>query len=111
MEDLYICKSCWLVATPKVITKGSSLTEVLLWGLFVIPGIFYSSWRHISKDKVCPSCHSLALVPMNSIIGQKLFDEINSNRNTRFVRRLLSYKQDDLIRDRHQNHEIQYKVQ
>ena len=110
MKDLYICRACWLVATPKSITKGSSLIEVVLWGLFLIPGVLYSVWRFITKEKVCPVCSSLAVVPINSAMGQKFFNEIHSNRNTRFVKRVLKYQQDDFIRVDHQNHEGQYQV-
>ena len=110
MKDLYICRACRLVATPKIIAKGSSRIEIMLWCLFIIPGIIYSSWRHISKDKVCPACSSLAAIPINSVMGQKFFDEIHSNRNTRFVRRVLNYQQDDFIRVGHQSHEGLYQA-
>jgi hypothetical protein len=98
MKDLYICRACRLVATPKSITKGPSLIEVLLWGLFLIPGILYSAWRFITKEKVCPVCSSLAVIPINSLMGQKIFNEIHSNRNTRFVKRVLNYQHYDFIK-------------
>lgn len=110
MKDLYICRACWLVATPKIVAKGSSLIEIMLWCLFIIPGIFYSSWRHISKDNVCPACFSLAVVPINSLMGRKFFDEIPSKRNVRFIKRVLNYRPDDFIRAGHQNRGEQYQV-
>lgn len=109
MKDLYICRACWLVATPKIIAKGSYLIEIMLWCLFIIPGIFYSSWRHISKDKVCPACSSLAVVPINSSMGKKLFDEIPSKRNIRFIKRVLNYRTDDFIKVNHKGHEGQHQ--
>ena len=110
MKDLYICRACWLVATPRNITKGSSLIEVVLWGLFLIPGIIYSAWRFITKEKVCPICSSLSVVPINSEMGQKFFDDIHSNRNTGFVKKVLNYQHHDFIKVDHQIHEGQYQV-
>jgi len=110
MKDLYICKACWLIATPRVIKKGSHVLEKILWCFLILPGIIYSTWRHITKENVCPTCSSLAVFPINSIPGQKLFEEIHSNRNTRFVRRVLTYRQDDFMRARYPSREIHYHV-
>jgi hypothetical protein len=107
MKDLYICRACWLVATPKIITKGSALIEVMLWVLFLIPGIIYSVWRYITKDKVCPACSSLAVSPIDSFMGQKFFEDMSSRRNTTFVRKVLNYQQNDFIRVDQRNHEGQ----
>jgi len=92
MKDLYICRACWLVATPKIITKGSTFIEVVLWCLFLIPGILYSVWRYITKEKVCPGCFSLGVSPIDSLMGLKFFDDVRSNRNTRFVRKVINYQ-------------------
>jgi hypothetical protein len=89
--------------------KGSYLLEIILWCLCIVPGFFYSLWRHISKDKVCPACSSLAVIPINSVMGHRFFDEIHSNRNTRFVRRVLNYQQDDFIRIGYKRYEGQYQ--
>jgi hypothetical protein len=110
MKELYICKACWLVASPKIITKGSSLNEVLLWCLFIIPGILYSVWRFITKEKVCPECSSLAVVSIYSVMGQKFFDEIYSNRNTRFGKRLVNDPQYGFSKVDHEILEGQYQV-
>jgi hypothetical protein len=75
MKDLYICRTCWVIATPKNVIKGSFLIEIVLWCLFIIPGVLYSIWRFITKDKVCPVCSSLAVVPINSLMGRKLLCE------------------------------------
>jgi hypothetical protein len=110
MKDLYICNACWLVATPRSIVKGSSLTEAFLWGLFLIPGILYSTWRFMTKEKVCPVCSSLAVIPINSVMGRKLLDRIYSNRSTTFVKRPLNYEYCNFIKEAHQKHEEHFQV-
>jgi hypothetical protein len=109
MKDLYICRACWLIATPKSVAKGSSLIEAVLWCLFIIPGVFYSVWRFITREKVCPTCSSLAVIPINSFMGQKLFNEIYSNRNTKSVKGQSNYHQYDFIKVDHKGHEGQYQ--
>ncbi len=94
-DDLYICRACWLIATPKDATKGSFFIEIALWCLFIIPGIVYSVWKYITKEKVCPVCSSPAVISINSLMGRKF---INSKRNTRFINKVLNYKQDDFIK-------------
>ena len=90
--------------------KGSHVLEKMLWCFLILPGIIYSTWRLITKENVCPTCSSFAVFPINSIPGQKLFEEIHSNRNTRFVRRVLTYGQDDFMRDRYSDREVHYHV-
>jgi hypothetical protein len=64
----------------------------------------------MTRDKVCPACSSLAVIPINSSMGQKLFHKIYSSRNAKFVKRPLKYQQDDFIRVGHQNHKEQYQA-
>ena len=109
MKDLYICRACWLIATPKGVTKGSSLIEAVLWCLFIIPGVFYSVWRLITRERVCPLCSSLAVIPINSFMGQKLFNEINSNRNTQVRQSQSNCQRYDFVKEDHMGHEGQYQ--
>jgi len=85
MKDLYICRACWLVATPKIIAKGSSRIEIMLWCLFIIPGLIYTLWLLITREKVFPRCLSLAIIPVNSARGQQHFKGVNSIYNKRFI--------------------------
>jgi len=82
MEDnLYICKECWLIATPRIISRGSTIIEIFLWGLFLIPGMIYSAWRFMTKEKRCPQCSSLAVIPLGSEIGQRVLGKIYESKN------------------------------
>ena len=72
MSNKYICTSCGYIVKPKKITPGNLSTEIILWSLFLFPGILYSIWRLTSKQKICPICKSLFIIPINSPKGKKI---------------------------------------
>lgn len=67
----YVCIRCHTIGEPKLQTKGSFLIEVILWLLFIIPGLIYSIWRHTSRERVCRSCHG-PVIDTTSPEGQRL---------------------------------------
>ena len=67
-----VCKECGTVAEPVAITKGSLGTEIVLWLFFLIPGIFYTAWRHGTRHDGCPKCSSASLVPLDTPMGREL---------------------------------------
>ncbi|MDP3229161.1 MAG: hypothetical protein Q8N13_14415 [Acidovorax sp.] len=67
-----VCRDCGTVAEPVTITKGSLGTEILLWLCLLLPGMFYTAWRHGSRYDGCPKCSSANLVPLDSPIGREL---------------------------------------
>lgn len=67
-----VCKDCGSVADPVTVTKGSLSTEILLWLCLLLPGMFYTAWRHGSRYDGCPKCGSANLVPLDSPIGREL---------------------------------------
>jgi len=58
------CVRCGTVAVPDVETTGSTLVEIALWFMFLLPGLIYTLWRH--GEAVCPSCGSMELIPPDS---------------------------------------------
>ena len=46
--------------------RGSSAIEILLWLLFIIPGLCYTLWRMGRKDKSCRTCGSQLVIPLDS---------------------------------------------
>lgn len=50
------CPNCKYEGEGKYITKGSFAVEVVLWLLFLLPGIVYSVWRLSSRICTCPRC-------------------------------------------------------
>ena len=67
-----ICSNCGTVGTPKSVTRGSILIEIVLWLCFIIPGVIYSIWRLTTRAKACRSCGSTNMVPLDSPMGKKL---------------------------------------
>lgn len=86
-ED-YICTTCGNLVKPKTNTKGNFWLEVLLWMLFILPGLFYSLSRLGNKVYACPVCGSETVIPIDTPVGQTLYkkfkissDNIKTNGN------------------------------
>ena len=71
-----ICLNCGSTAVTKTITPGSFFIELILWCLFIVPGLVYSIWRVTNRYKVCKICGSKNLVPLNSPLGQEMLLKI-----------------------------------
>jgi hypothetical protein len=72
----YVCASCCKYSSePGHVLPGSTLLEVFLWFLYIIPGVLYSMWRRSPDNaiKVCQSCESKAIVSITSPEGKSLF--------------------------------------
>ena len=67
-----ICTACGSRGRTKSSTPGSIFIEILLWLMFIVPGLVYSIWRLTKRHKVCAACGSAALVPVSSPVGQRL---------------------------------------
>lgn len=72
-----VCASCGHYGKPKQAAKGSTGVELILWLLFIIPGLIYSFWRMGSYHPVCAKCKGTQLVPAKSPIGQKMLKEFH----------------------------------
>lgn len=46
--------------------------EVLLWLLFLLPGLVYSLWRLMARRDVCGLCGAAELLPVESPRGREL---------------------------------------
>lgn len=60
------CMRCGTEGPPKTRTNGSILIEIVLWLMFLVPGIIYSIWRLTTRRRVCAACGSEQLVPIGS---------------------------------------------
>lgn len=65
-----ICTICGYEGTGKRQLRGSSYVERLLWTVLVIPGPFYTLWRHTGRSPQCPNCAAPTLVKLKSDRGQ-----------------------------------------
>lgn len=52
------CVECGYEGIPQRHTPGSFLMELVLWLIFIIPGLIYSIWRVSNRRHRCPSCRS-----------------------------------------------------
>ena len=65
------CTICGEVAQTKTETKGTMGIELLLWIMFIVPGIFYSIWRLTSRHEACGVCGASGPIPVTSPIAKK----------------------------------------
>lgn len=72
-----ICSNCGTVGTPKTVTRGNILIELILWICFIIPGVIYSIWRLSTRAKACRSCGAENMVPLDTPMGKKLLNEFS----------------------------------
>jgi p-aminobenzoyl-glutamate transporter AbgT len=71
-ESQMICTRCGTIGWPKRYTPGSFGVELLLFLLFIIPGLIYGVWRLAARKWVCATCMADALVPIDSPTGRAL---------------------------------------
>jgi hypothetical protein len=77
---MLICVRCHETAyNPKTHTPGSLGMEIALWLFFLVPGVIYSVWRLSARAKVCPSCGSGELIPLESPRGKQIQESSKSS--------------------------------
>ena len=67
-----ICTQCGSIDGAKSTNKGSILAELVLWCMFIVPGLIYSIWRLSTRSTGCKSCGSSQLVKTASPVGAEL---------------------------------------
>jgi hypothetical protein len=65
------CPNCGSTGYPEFQVSGSTLAEIVLWLVFLLPGILYSIWRNSTKRWVCPKCWQEGMIPLDSPMAQK----------------------------------------
>jgi hypothetical protein len=85
MAKTLICTQCGYIGNPKTAIEGNGCLEIVLWLLFIVPGLIYSIWRSTSRHKVCPKCKSPNLIPIDSPRGQQIMKETMSNKEVEKV--------------------------
>ncbi|WP_288126673.1 hypothetical protein [Thiomonas sp.] len=71
MAEMF-CTSCGSVGEPVTNTPGSFRLELFLWLMLLLPGLIYSVWRLTARRKVCATCSSATLIPVNSPVALSL---------------------------------------
>ena len=78
MAKPMICSNCGFIGKPKLYTKGNIGLELILWLMFLLPGLIYSIWRHASRYEGCPQCQASNMIPLDSPMGKKLRQNLSS---------------------------------
>lgn len=66
------CASCGHLGRTRHQTRGSLAIEVILWLMFVVPGLIYTIWRHSTRTLVCHACGSINVIPPGSPMAVKM---------------------------------------
>lgn len=66
------CTSCGHEGKSTIRTRGSLVIEIILWLMFLVPGLIYTIWRHASRDRVCAACGAVTLIPPDSPAARKM---------------------------------------
>lgn len=69
------CPRCGHVGAPDSHTPGSRFIELLLWLLFIVPGLIYSLWRFSAQREVCAKCGAAELLPLDTPRGRAVAAE------------------------------------
>ena len=73
-----VCITCRDIGRSTDFTRGSLLTEIILWICFVVPGFIYSLWRVSTSAKIgCPSCKTPSMVPVRTHVGKIILNKHN----------------------------------
>ena len=62
---LFYCNSCHN-SSARAVMKGNGWIELILYFVYIIPGILYSIWRRSGQPNICPICNAPALVPISA---------------------------------------------
>lgn len=67
-----LCTACGFIGKPKSGNAGNFAVEVLLWLLFIIPGLVYSLWRISNVKRTCPKCGGKELIPPDTPMARQM---------------------------------------
>lgn len=69
------CLDCKEIVKTKRETQGSIIIELLLWCLFIVPGLIYSIWRSTSRYDVCGICKSKRIISKNHKRAREIIED------------------------------------
>jgi hypothetical protein len=72
MTETFICRKCGQIGPHELNKKGKLSTEVILWLLFMLPGLIYSIWRRTGRYFACRACGTHHIVPLDSELGREV---------------------------------------
>jgi rubredoxin len=66
------CTHCGYTNEPVHVTKGHLLIEIILWCMYLLPGMIYTVWRKATMYWACPVCAGNELIPPDSPRAMKM---------------------------------------
>jgi predicted RNA-binding Zn-ribbon protein involved in translation (DUF1610 family) len=72
MTETFICRKCGQIGPHELNKKGKLSTEIILWLLFILPGLIYSIWRRTGRYFACRACGTHHIVPLDSELGREV---------------------------------------
>jgi hypothetical protein len=78
MSKQKLCTTCGHTGPSETITEGHFAIEVILWLMFIVPGIIYTLWRLTTRHEGCPKCHAKTIIPIDSPIAQKFLSGLGA---------------------------------
>ena len=72
MTEPFICRKCGYIGPQELNKKGKLSVEIILWLLFILPGLIYSIWRRTGRYFACKECGTHHIVPLNSPLGKEV---------------------------------------
>ena len=74
----YVCMECCCQRDPIWVKRGWLIIEIVMWLLYVLPGVIYSIWRRVRKQQVCPNCLNPTMVLTTSSRVMKVRQLMNA---------------------------------
>jgi hypothetical protein len=76
------CPACGASGRPVKKARGSLAVEIMLWLLLIVPGLVYSVWRMTTYRRVCATCGSDAVIPVDSPLARRALDDLRNQRGS-----------------------------
>ncbi len=75
MAKELLCKNCGYVGKPPKKVPGYFAIELILWLLFLLPGLCYTLWRLSNKYTACPHCGQKNMIPLDSPVARHILTQ------------------------------------
>ncbi len=72
-KNMMVCPNCGYIGKGQV--RGHILIELMLWLVYIIPGLIYSIWRLSAKRTVCPECGYHAMLSVHTRKGRIMVND------------------------------------
>lgn len=78
-----ICADCKSRIDLPIGKRGNASIEIILWMLGIFPGLIYSLWRLRKVKRVCKTCGSDFLLPLDSSDTRNMLESMKQMKNNK----------------------------